>query len=239
MVAITAKLRMHWAPIAHLRKRCILKAFPLDSTMKSSNLAVLLNLAIFPACLFAEGAVSAPAPVAIYMSFDGDRSDLAIEAMQREVEALTKPGGLHLHWRLLDADRSGETFSDLVVVKFRGKCNMEGIQFLFSELGPDAEGGPLGSTKTANGQVLPFSELQCDRIRHSIAPLAIGSSREEREALLGRSLGRVLAHELFHIFANTEQHGREGVAKTRYSRKDLAADSFAFDAKDARRIERH
>jgi hypothetical protein len=86
--------------------------------------------------------------------------------------------------------------------------------------------------------VLPFSELQCDRIRHSIAPLAIGASPEEREALLGRSLGRVLVHELFHVLASTEQHGREGVAKTRFSRKDLAAEGFAFDAKDARRIER-
>ncbi len=207
--------------------------------MKSSNLAVLLSLAVVPARLFAEGAVSAPAPVAIYMSFDGDHSDVAIEAMRREVEALTKPGGLHLHWRLLDGNRGAETFSDLLVVKFRGKCNMEGIQFLFSELGPDTEGGALGSTQTVNGQVLPFSELQCDRIRHSIAPLAIGASPDEREALLGRSLGRVLAHELFHVFANTEQHGREGVAKTRYSRKDLASQGFAFDAKDAARIERH
>src|SRR5260370_10453734 len=171
--------------------------------MKSSNLVVLLSLAVIPARLFAEGAVSAPAPVAIFMSFDGDRSDLAIEAMQQEVQALTQPAGLHLHWRLLDGDRSKEIFSDLVVVKFRGKCNMEGIQLLFSELGPDAEGGVLGSTQTVNRQVLPFSELQCDRIRHSIAPLAIGSTPYDRASLLGRSLGPVLAHGIVHICSTT------------------------------------
>ena len=116
---------------------------------------------------------------------------------------------------------------------------MEGIQLLFSELGPDGEGAPLGSTKISNGRVLPFSELECDRIRHSIAPLAIGYSQEERESLLGRSLGRVLAHELFHVFANTDKHGHEGVTKTSYSRKDLVAETFEFDARDSKRIERH
>ena len=67
--------------------------------------------------------MSAPAPVAIYMSFDGDHSDVAIEAMQREVEALTKPGGLHLHWRLLDGNRGAETFSEGVRHKSENGLN--------------------------------------------------------------------------------------------------------------------
>jgi len=86
--------------------------------------------------------------------------------------------------------------------------------------------------------VLPFSELECDRIRNSIAPLTIGYARDERESLLGRSLGRVLAHELFHIFADTDKHGHDGIAKTTYSRKDLVAEGFEFNARDAKRIER-
>jgi hypothetical protein len=51
-------------------------------------------------------------------------------------------------------------------------------------------------------------------------------------------MGRVLAHELFHVFANTDKHGHEGVTKTSYSRKDLVAESFEFDAPDAKRIQR-
>jgi len=115
---------------------------------------------------------------------------------------------------------------------------MDGIQLLFNELGPEGEGGALGSTKISNGQVLPFSELECDRIRRSIAPLAVGYSKEDRESLLGRAMGRVLAHELFHVFAKTEQHGQQGVTKTSYSRKDLVAGSFEFDVQDAKRIQR-
>jgi hypothetical protein len=96
----------------------------------------------------------------------------------------------------------------------------------------------LGFTRTSNGQVLPFSELECGHIRRSIAPLAVGYSTKDRESLLGRAMGRVLAHELFHIFANTEKHGQQGVTKTSYNRKDLVAEGFEFDAQDAKRIQR-
>jgi hypothetical protein len=204
------------------------------------NLVVIASLSSIVSPLLAEGGnfENTPAPIGIYMSFDGQHSDRAVAAMQREVEALTKPSGFHLQWRSLENRSAEDTFSDLMVVKLRGSCNMQGIQFLFSELGPDADGSALGSTKTSDGQVLPFSELYCDRIRRSIAPMSIGASLEDRESLLGRAMGRVLAHELFHVFANTEKHGHEGVAKTAYSRKDLVADGFAFDAKDAKRMER-
>ena len=206
--------------------------------MKPSILAAVLSLLLVPAHSFAEGAPEPPAPVAIYMSFDGAHSAQAIEAMKSEVASLTKRSPLNLRWIPLDSPRVGESFSDLMVVKFHGNCNMEGIQFLFNELGLEGDGGALGSTWKTDNQILPFSELQCDRIRRSIAPLAIGNTPTEREALLGRAMGRVLAHELFHVFANTDKHGREGVAKTKYTRRDLLADRFEFDAKDVRRMDR-
>ena len=206
--------------------------------MKLSILTVVLSLPLIPAHLLAGGAEVVSAPIAIYMSFEGAPSEDAVGAMKREVETLTKSSGFDLRWRSLDGPRVEETFGDLMVVKVHGKCNMDGIQLLFNELGPEGEGGVLGSTKTSNGQVLPFSELECGHIRRSIAPLAVGYSREEREALLGRAMGRVLAHELFHVFANTEKHGHEGVTKTSYSRKDLVAEGFAFDPQDAKRIQR-
>jgi hypothetical protein len=206
--------------------------------MKLSILTVVFSLLLISAHLFAEGAQTVTAPIAIYRSFDGAHSEYAVGAMKREVESLTKASGFDLHWRSLEGVRAEETFADLMVVKFHGKCNMDGIQLLFNELGMEGEGGALGSTKTSNGQVLPFSELECNRIRRSIAPLAVGYSKEEREALLGRAMGRVLAHELFHVFANTDEHGHEGVMKTSYSRKDLVAEGFEFEASAAKRIQR-
>jgi hypothetical protein len=206
--------------------------------MKLSILTVVLSLPLIPSHVLAEGAATVSAPIAIYMSFDGPHSEYALGAMRREVASLTKSSGFDLQWRSLNGPRAEETFADLMVVKFHGKCNMDGIQLLFNELGLEGEGGALGSTKTANGQVLPFSELDCGHIRRSIAALTVGCSKEERESLLGRAMGRVLAHELFHVFANTTDHGLEGVTKTTYSRKDLLADGFAFNPQDARRIQR-
>ncbi len=209
-------------------------------TLTYRPLAVIASLPLLATSLFAEGAGQerAAAPVAVYMAFDGEHSARAVEAMKREAQSLIKSSGMVLHWRLLSEPRREETFADLMVVKFHGKCAMDGIQLVFSELGPDPVGAPLGSTKTVNGKVLPFSDLECDRIRHSIAPIALGYSSDEREDLLGRSLGRVLAHELFHIFADTGEHSHEGVAKTSFSRKDLLSDAFEFSPKDAKRIER-
>ena len=58
------------------------------------------------------------------------------------------------------------------------------------------------------------------------------------EALLGRAMGRVLGHELYHVFAKTMDHGHSGVAKTSHSRNDLVGERFEFDGADSKRIRR-
>ena len=53
--------------------------------MTFSNLAFVFSLALAPAYLFAEGAGAerTPAPIAIYMSFDGEHSSTALDAMKQ------------------------------------------------------------------------------------------------------------------------------------------------------------
>lgn len=183
---------------------------------------------------------SVSGPTAIFMEFEGKASSRALDEMKREISSLLKPAKIQLAWRLLDAPRTDEFFSDLVVVKFRGRCHMEGVQALFSELGPYLgpyeENQSLGSTRVSDGHVLPFSQIECDRIRRSIAPMAVAWNPEQRDALMGRAIGRVLAHELFHILTKTVHHGDEGVAKTSYSRYDLVADGFSFSFRDSEAI---
>jgi hypothetical protein len=41
--------------------------------------------------------------------------------------------------------------------------------------------------------------------------------------LLGRAMGRVLAHELYHIVADTSDHGREGVTQASLTPRELTA----------------
>jgi len=176
--------------------------------------------------------------VGVYLSYDGPVSDRALDAMVQEVEELIHPAGFQLHWRLLDRRRSDESFSNLVVVTLHGKCSMADTEE-GSHPGLVGDDLVLGSTRVSDGQILPFSDVECDRIRRSIAALAAGNSPAAKEWLLGRAMGRVLAHELFHVFGNTFKHGHEGVAKTSFSPRELVGDRFKFAVKDAGLMERH
>jgi hypothetical protein len=89
----------------------------------------------------------------------------------------------------------------------------------------------------SDGQILPFTDISCDRVREFTQSGLLAFRPEDREAKYGRALGRVLAHELYHIFANTMRHGSMGVAKESYNMKDLLADDFQFQAKESRMLQ--
>ena len=55
---------------------------------------------------------------------------------------------------------------------------------------------------------------------------------EERQSIFGRAVGRVLAHELFHVFTGTTRH-RSGVAKAEFTRRELLADPFQFKPEES------
>jgi len=50
----------------------------------------------------------------------------------------------------------------------------------------------------------------------------------KREYLYGRAMGRLLAHELFHVLTNTREHDHAGIGKPSCSAKDVLADRFEF-----------
>jgi hypothetical protein len=56
------------------------------------------------------------------------------------------------------------------------------------------------------------------------------------DVLLGRALGRVLAHEVVHILAKSGAHGHAGVAKTALSGSQLIAPELRLEAEDVERI---
>jgi hypothetical protein len=51
----------------------------------------------------------------------------------------------------------------------------------------------------------------------------------QRNVLLGRSIGRILAHELYHILADETGHANEGIAKSAFTAGDLLAARFEFE----------
>jgi hypothetical protein len=167
-----------------------------------------------------------PAPIILYTQFAQAPSDGVRHALQAEVETIMSPLGLRFEWHD-GADPEARNFSgELVIITFEGRCDPE----FHASTGRAA--GPLGWTHMLDGQVQPFTNLACDRVREMLQPVLVTRHSTVREAILGRALGRVLAHELYHIFARTAHHGSCGIAKQSYSVWDLVDTDFRFDAKE-------
>ena len=168
------------------------------------------------------------APITLYTSFQQEPPADVMEAIQDEVEAIMAPIGLRFEWRNLAGVRGHEVSAELAVITFQGRCNTAGMiaQAKFS--------GALGWTHMSDGEILPFTDVSCDRVREFVQRQLVVAHPEERAGLYGRALGRVLAHELYHIFANTTRHASWGVAKECYTVQDLLTDDFQFQEKESR-----
>jgi len=174
-----------------------------------------LVLAVLPALGQVES-------VAVYTGFQQKPPQTVLDSMQEEVAAIMAPGGLRLDWRSLDAVR-GEVFSELAVARFKGNCAASGV------MPSGVEVGALAWSHVSDGVVLPFTDVDCDRIQlflqHQMRSLEVS----RRERVFGRAMGRVLAHELYHIFARAQNHGSRDVDKPAFTATELVADDFGFD----------
>jgi len=54
----------------------------------------------------------------------------------------------------------------------------------------------------------------------------------QRERIFGRALGRILAHELFHVFAKTQRHAHAGLTKESYTVEDLVGEDLVVEESD-------
>src|SRR3954454_937145 len=63
--------------------------------------------------------------VGIFLEFDSTPSRAAVEAMKHEVDQLLRPSGVSLKWRLAADNRGSESFANLVLLKFQGKCRAD------------------------------------------------------------------------------------------------------------------
>jgi hypothetical protein len=152
--------------------------------------------------------------VTIVLDFQGPHSDRSIGEMKREFAGIMKGSGLSFDWRLR-SEAAGQSFPNLVLVKFKGRCVLEPVPYLYDER------GPLAFTYSTDGALQPFSEVACDKITASVRTAMFGDDYAKADLLFGRALGRVVAHELTHILRNSKDHDREGIAKPSLSGMDL------------------
>ena len=171
----------------------------------------------------------------VVLDFKGPHTDRSVAEMQQEAQQIVKDAGLHLDWRTVH-DAAQYTFSDLVVVQFKGACIIEPDPNLGDELGPAR---PLAFTYITDGAMQPFGEVVCDQVAATVRSAMWGGDFAIADVLLGRALGRVLVHELVHMLTKSEEHGREGVAKPALSGKQLIAGSLPLSPADLERLKKN
>ena len=163
------------------------------------------------------------------LEFRGPHSERAVRAMEQEFEKIMKGSGLTFEWKQR-AEADGAEFSNIVLVRFNGSCAMDPAGYLYDER------GPLAFTYSTDGAVQPFAEVACDHITASVRAAISDSDLGRADLLLGRALGRVVAHEFVHIVSKSGAHGREGVTREAISRAGLIANELPLSPEDFERL---
>ena len=142
----------------------------------------------------------------------------ALDSARSEVARLMEPAGFSVDWKDISERRTGDDFARLVIVELKGNCSAGSAGASGS-----VDIRSLASTAIVDGKVLPFSTVECDSLRKLMA------SSQPGLKVFGRAMGRVIAHELYHMLVQTKTHSTAGVSKSCFSAADLLAERFDFD----------
>ena len=158
---------------------------------------------------------------ALYTEFQHRPAPAVVEALQAEVESLLAPDGLRFEWRSLPMT-DNQVWMELAVVSFKGRCDVPPLPHN-SSFEPR-----LGWTHITDGVVLPFSDVDCDAVRAYVQKALFALPAQSRETVFGRAIGRVMAHELLHVFARTKSHSSQGVDRPSLTVSELTTDHLTL-----------
>jgi hypothetical protein len=174
---------------------------------------------------WSESAPPATSELEVHLKGDDASSPDVLWEMQHELSLLMQNAGFRLVWRGSGDPPSSGGAAHLVIVELRGPCSV----LAGSRDAPLPASLVLASSAVVDGKVLPFSRVDCVALNRFLAPVISENTEAQRCYLYGRSMARLLAHEFFHVLAQTEAHTSSGIAKARFSTADLLADHFDFE----------
>lgn len=155
-------------------------------------------------------------PVTVLLSYERPYSRSSFEALQQQLQHVLNDVGIKLEIRERQAAVPHEQFSDLFLFQMKGRCSMDGLPVgALSD-----ERGALAMAYSQDGNILPFGEVECDRVRESLQRLVGRSHPEAYQSAFG-ALGMVMAHEIYHMLAHSPHHTRQGVTKESLSAREL------------------
>ena len=167
--------------------------------------AVRSFAALAASVAFALQLASAADSVTIVLSAQPSASNLSIAVLEQELAAIPD---LQL--------TTGIELDRPVQVRLMGRCSLAGVPEKSSR-----QPGPYAWAHVSDGRVLPFIEVDCDRIRTALFSTMWGEDFQHRDFLLGRALARIIAHELHHVLDNAVHHSQEGLAQPRLTAASL------------------
>lgn len=165
--------------------------------------------------VFALQPVSAAESVTIVLSAQQNASRLSIAVLKQELAAIPDLN-LNLTWLRSEDLTTGIELDQPVQVRLMGRCNLAGAPEEGSR-----QPGPYAWAHVSDGRVLPFIEVNCDRIRNALFSTMWGEDFQHRDFLLGRALARIIAHELRHALRREVHHSEEGLAQPRLTAASL------------------
>ena len=190
-----------------------------------------LVFAVLLAAIPALGGDGPPA-IRLYTDFQQSPPPAVLAALQDEVARIMAPMGLGFKWSSIAENRGNELSVKVAVIHFTGACDA-----MLLAIQP-TRSSALGWSYMEDGVVLPFSTIDCDGIRAFLRSDLMVKPKEEGDDSLGRAIGRVVAHELYHIFVNTTRHSSHGIAKSYYSPQELLSKRFRFEQKESAELRR-
>jgi hypothetical protein len=195
--------------------------------------------AFFLIAVFAIGSLSAAskgvgdsARLSVVLDFEQKQyASEVIKSMQAETASVLQDSGLTLEWSSVEESSQRQDIAEVVVFKMRGKCMMDSFPLL-----PDELGAPLAMTHSSDGEILSFGAVDCDRVRSALKRTMGGRDYARGDLLFGRALGRVMAHEMYHMLARTSVHATDGVTRECLSAQELVRDRLMLSDKSLRAI---
>lgn len=169
--------------------------------------------------------------VTVLVEFERPPSQAVFEAMRMEVDQIYEGTAVALEWRTYKVGETTPVMMRAVVVKMRGECTCNGLYGMESIHQVNA----LGFTHAVDGHLLPFAEVLCDKVR-ALTMYRRGEEAREPAWMLGRALGRVLAHEMFHVLAETSDHAEEGVVRPNLTGRELTCHHLGLDRQSVKKL---
>lgn len=188
--------------------------------------------AIFVVCSVllhaAPDAASPRQPVTVLVDFEKPHAAFSIRALERELQSLLEPVGFIIDVQLKSDLPPSPEFADLVIFKMKGSCTMSELRLPIGALSD--ERGPLAMAYASNGEMLHFGAVECDRVRESLQRLLGRANPERHQAVFGTALGLIMAHEMYHMMANSSAHTKTGFTKSSLSARELLAGDLTLPA---------